>query len=123
MPRFFVPGHPEDQAETEWQRLRESCVRGATTERRIFSIRFRHNARDYVARVGDAIVYLVGELPNRTEQPLVPSSQVLAIFERADQELYYICWYTDDERQYALVSNPFLVGASDARIEDFGDEG
>lgn len=119
MPGFFVPGHPGDSSEAEWERLRAACVGQATTQRRIFGIHFRHNARDYVARVGNPITYLIGERPHRVEQPLVQSSQVQAIFEREDQALYYICWHTDDERQYALVSNPFLVGASDARVEDF----
>lgn len=119
MPKFFVPGHPGDGDEAEWDRLRTDCVRVATTQRRIFSIRFSHNSRDHVARVGDPIMFLVGDHPNRVEQPLVQSSQVLAIFEREDQALYFICWHTDDERHYALVSNPFLVGSSDSYIQDF----
>lgn len=119
MPAFFVPGQSVDQVEAEWQRLRRECTGGATTERRIFSIAFHHNAKDCIARVGEPIMYLVGDYPHQVEQPFVPKSQVLAILERDDTGLYYICWHTDDKRQYSLVSNPFLVGATDTRIEDF----
>lgn len=127
MVAFFVPGLEGKDAEERWQSLREASSRAmsrAFTDRRVDSIRFVHDGRGWVAKVGQRQKrFPVRRVPGSPGKPEIDWSAhaseegpvIVAIFESDD---LFSVWQGPGR---TVWSNPFMVGTVEVRHLDYFD--
>ena len=102
MPAFFVPyAESPEQAERVYESIRDFMAKVAfrPTDRRIYSIAYRHNGRNYVATVGE-------------KGP--ENERVIAILETLNPgSLYMIC----SPYRGVVSGEPFLAGDVQAVVD------
>ena len=87
MPKFFIPNQSADDQESVYAQLAESVpVALPAPEKRIYSIRFRHDGIDWTATVGETLagtsIKTVGRGTSKREvsSPVRDTALVVAIF-------------------------------------------